>query len=273
MRQVVKPQKNLGQNFLTSGKIAADIASAAILKPDDVVLEVGPGRGFLTKELLKAGAKVIAIEKDHTLVLELGSLFGEEIKKGQLEIVGGDVREYLKNEAYSLRYILRTTHYKLIANIPYYLTSHLITSFLKLPNPPKLIVLMVQKEVAQRMMAKNGKENLLSLAVKFSGRPEIIRLVRAGSFFPKPKVDSAVIRIKNIKRVSERDAAALFGLINKSFSQKRKKLLTTLKSEKNGIDYETLFKKCGIPPNVRAEDVPFLKWRQLSKLAYNKLDE
>ncbi len=258
------PKKKLGQNFLTSGKIAGDIVSSAGLISSDVVLEIGPGKGFLTKEILKTGAKIIAIEKDKALVSILNSLFASEIKKGSLEIISGDIREFLNNKTRAPNRILLTTRYKLIANIPYYLTSYLITSFLRLSNPPTEMILMVQKEVAERIIAKDGKENLLSLSVKYYGEPKIERLVKAGSFFPKPKVDSAVLSIKNIRKENSRRSKTFFNLIEKSFNQKRKKMFSVLSQS---IKKETLakaFEKGGFSQNIRAEDLSLGQWRLLA---------
>src|SRR3989344_3385514 len=169
-----KPKKSLGQNFLKSEKIAEEIVSAGEVGPDDIVLEVGPGKGILTEKLLEKAKKVIAVEKDEELAEFLKDKFKNNPK---LEIIRGDI---LKFSPMSRR-DLDIGRYKIIANIPYYITSHLLRTFLESDCQPSLMVLMVQKEVAERIVGKN--ESILSISVKAYGRPEIIRNVPARHFF------------------------------------------------------------------------------------------
>src|SRR3989339_2207958 len=175
-----KPKKSLGQNFLKSEKVAEEIVSAGEVCPDDIVLEVGPGKGILTEKLLEKAKKVIAVEKDEELVYFLSQKFSEEIKNEKLELISGDI---LHLEA------KLPSEYKIIANIPYYITSHLLRTFLESDCQPSLMVLMVQKEVAERIVAKGklarrrGGGSLLSISVKTYGRPGTKRKVSAGYFF------------------------------------------------------------------------------------------
>ena len=179
--------KRLGQHFLVNKTIVSDIIGAGELSKNDIVLEVGPGKGVLT-EALAQKAKVVAIEKDGELVKYLKEKFKNQ---KNVEILEGDI---LKTSPKN--YGLRTMDYKLIANIPYYITSRFLRMFLSQAElRPKLMVLLVQREVAERIVARDGKESLLSLSVKAYGKPKIIKIVKKGNFFPPPKVDSAIIKI------------------------------------------------------------------------------
>ena len=180
--------KRLGQHFLINKKIVAEIIGAGELSKGNIVLEVGPGRGVLTEALAQKAKKVIAVEKDVGLVEYLKEKFS---KYRNIEIVHDDI---LKTD--TKNYGLKTVDYKLIANIPYYITSKFLRMFLSDKKlRPSLMVLMLQREVAERIVAKDGKESLLSLSVKAYGKPEIIKIVKRGNFFPPPKVDSAIIKI------------------------------------------------------------------------------
>ena len=258
---MIRPNKFLGQNFLKSAKIAEEIVEVAEIKPEDIVLEVGPGRGVLTELLIKKAKKVIAIEKDERLVEFLREKFAGEIKNGQLEIACGDILEFNH-----VNYPLKTGSYKIVANIPYYITSRFLRNFLSSDKYPYLMILMVQKEVAERIRAKDGKESLLSISVKAYGQPKIIRKVPAGYFSPAPKVDSAVIKIVAIsksffKSITEK---SFFELAKKGFSQKRKMLINNL-GLGNGI-----FEVCGVPLKARAENLSLENWKCLVKNNVNK---
>ena len=258
-----KPKKSLGQNFLKSEKIAEEIAEAGEVCPDDIVLEVGPGKGILTEKLLEMAKKVIAVEKDEQLVEFLKEKFAREINSGKLEIISGDI---LQSQISNLK--SKKFKYKLIANIPYYITSHLLRTFLESDTQPSLMVLMVQKEVAERIVAKGklarrrGGESLLSISVKAYGRPEIIRKVPAGYFSPAPKVDSAVIKISGISKKFFQDISEkkFFETVKKGFSQKRKMLINNLKAKKDD------FTACNIGEKARAENLSIEQWKCLTFL-------
>ena len=253
-----KPKKSLGQNFLKSEKIAEEIVSAGEVGSDDIVLEVGPGKGILTEKLLEKAKKVIAVEKDE----ELAGFLRDKFKNNpKLEIICGDI---LKFNPMS-RFRLDIGRYKIIANIPYYITSRFLRTFLESDcsarhrkhelgsdvagGQPSLMVLMVQKEVAERIVGK--KESILSISVKAYGRPEIIRNVPAGYFFPAPKVDSAVIKISGISKKFFQDIGEkkFFEIVKKGFSQKRKILINNLKAQKDD------FTACNISEKARAENL------------------
>ena len=247
----MKPKKSLGQNFLKSEKIAEEIVSAGEVGSDDIVLEVGPGKGILTEKLLEKAKKVIAVEKDEQLAEFLKDKFKNNPK---LEIIRGDI---LKFSPMSRR-DLDIGRYKIIANIPYYITSRFLRTFLESDCQPSLMVLMVQKEVAERIVGK--RESLLSISVKTYGRPEIIRKVPAGYFSPAPKVDSAVIKISGISKNFFQDIGEkkFFETVKKGFSQKRKMLINNLKAQKD--DFTT----CNIDEKARAENLSLEQWKCLT---------
>ncbi len=249
---MVKPKKQLGQNFLNSGKIAEKIASFA---PADTekILEVGPGKGILTKSLLEKGFSVIAVEKDNELIPFLEDKFQSEIKSGKLKLVNKDALEFSLSGNYSI-----------VSNIPYYITGALIKHFLEAKNQPSSIVLLVQKEVAERIVEKDGKSSILSISVKIYGNPKIVLKVPARFFTPKPKVDSAVIQITNIKNPfkNEKEKTRFFKLLKTGFSHKRKKLISNLKSFAPEEKLQKTFQSLGVL-NARAEELSKEKWWEL----------
>lgn len=259
----VTPKKRFGQNFLHNEAVLADIVKCAEINKDDIILEIGPGKGFLTKELLQRAGKVIAVEKDRDLVKILKEVFSEDIAKKKLILIEDDIRDF---DPKSLK--LKSLEYKLVANIPYYITGEILSSFLESRSQPKMMVLMVQKEVAGRIVARDGKESILSISVKVFGKPSIARIVGRGSFTPAPNVDSAVIKIDCIsldffKGFKEKP---FFELLNTGFAHKRKKLITNL-AEKYKIDsIKKAFAKAEIPEGIRAEDLGVSQWGELAKI-------
>lgn len=195
----MKAKKSLGQNFLKSEIALKKIVEAGEIKSDlpaqagDVILEIGPGKGALTKKLLEKAGLVIAVEKDYELFGFLKMKFEKEIADKKLILINEDILEFD-----CVRQDL--TQYKIIANIPYNITGAILKKFLTEKNQPTLMVLMVQHEVAKRIMASDKKESLLSISVKAYGEPKMIMKVPARYFSPAPKVDSAIILIKNISR-------------------------------------------------------------------------
>lgn len=258
----MKPKKHLGQHFLTSRTYAQRIVEAGEVQPGDVVLEIGPGKGMLTQELLAHGATVIAVEKDADMLPILHEQYKNDEKIGRLKIFNGDVRDF------SLESLGITGQYKLIANIPYYITGELLRLFLTHTHKPSTIVFLVQKEVAQRIVAKNSKESLLSLSVKAYGLPKIIATVKAGNFSPPPKVDSAILLIEQIGNQhfqNKREEERFFELIHAGFAHKRKRLAKNLEAMSSPQAIEQAFARCGIEKDTRAEDVPFAVWLHLSQ--------
>ena len=253
-------KKSLGQHFLKDKNILKKIANVAEIKKDDYVLEVGPGGGTLTEEILKKSQKVVAVEKDDRLIGFLKEKFQKEILEQKLKLVHTDILTYKLTN-------LKT--YKLIANIPYYITGKLLRKFLSENNQPNTMVLLVQKEVAERIVSKDKKESLLSISVKAYGSPVYKGLVKAGSFSPPPKVDSAILLIEKISReFFEKNKISedfFFKVLKTGFSQKRKKLSSNLKKVASKEAIESAFEKEGISQVVRAEDVALEKWGKLSK--------
>lgn len=252
--------KRLGQHFLTNTAIPKHIVESANIQPTDIVLEVGPGKGILTQFLVEKAKKVIAIEKDAALVRYLEEKF-EDAKN--LEVVGGDIllchtkldpasKTFKKNTGFPKNSGFRVKpgmtfitpkKYKIVANLPYYITSRFLRLFLEeMTNKPQSMVLMVQKEVAERICAKPPHMNLLALSVQAFGRPKILFRVGKGNFSPPPEIDSAVIAIENISDNFFKKHHILpqefFKLPKKSFSQKRKMLRSSVGSYvKGGLPY------------------------------------
>lgn len=256
-------KKSLGQNFLISPGIIDRIVAAGEIQPGETVIEIGPGKGALTAALLRAGARVKAIEKDHRLIPVLDQTFGAEKARGDFELFYDDVME-ITPEKFSARV---PESYKLIANIPYYITGQIIRLFLSLPHKPQNMVLMVQKEVANRIIARDEKESILSLSVKAYAKPELVVNVARGNFFPIPNVDSAVIKLTEIHTPfdNQREEGRFFEIVKAGFAQKRKKLNRNLESVASAEVISKSFADLGLSDNTRAEDVSLDQWIRLSK--------
>ena len=254
---MIKAKKSLGQYFLADQALLQIMITAANLTASDTVLEVGPGTGFLTAALLQTGATVIAVEKDDRLIGLLTQKFTPAIKNKKLELIHADILKF------DLSYKLQANSYKLISNIPYYLTGQIIRLFLSADHQPQTMTLMLQKEVARRIVAQNKKESLLSIAVKAYGAPRYIRTVPRGAFRPVPRVDSAILHIDNINRnrftknkIAETE---FFKLLHLGFDQKRKVLGPKLKLSENKLAV------CNVAPKARAEDLTVEQWFCLVK--------
>ncbi len=259
----MKAKKSLGQNWLKSTSAIKEIIKAGELKSGELVLEIGPGRGALTTALLNQGVKVLAVEKDDYLIKDLQAKFGQEIRDGRLTLINQDITDFDINKELKK---LKEKKYKLIANIPYYITGQIIRQFLsEVKIQPNLMVLMVQKEVAQRIIARDKKESLLSIAVKIYGEPKYIKTVPAGAFEPKPKVDSAIIQIRNIskKKLVGIKEERFFEILKKGFSQKRKML------KGNPTLDDQLINSCQIESKARAEDLSLENWLCLTSKIKN----
>jgi len=256
-------KKSLGQNFLKSKAALRAMIEVAKIAPNETVLEIGPGKGALTETLLETGASVIAIEKDDRLIELLQEKFKAEIANEQLKITRGDALTFDPS--------VLGRDYKIVANIPYYITGQFFKHYLTDTNQPKKIVVMVQKEVAQRIVAREGKESLLSLSIKCYGSPKYVMTVQKKYFSPAPKVDSAIISIENISRnffdgISEEN---FFNLIKAGFAHKRKVLISNLETadperfvrEK----LQSIFAKLNISEKIRAEDLKLADWKNLTR--------
>ncbi len=263
---MITAKKSLGQNFLKSSAVANRMCDAAEVAKGDTVLEIGPGKGMLTKELLSRGAKVIAVEKDHRLLSHLEETFPKETKTKQLEVRTGDALELDTRKL--------PGDYKIVANIPYYITGALLEYYLSAPHQPEVMALMVQKEVAHRIVGRvpsQGKsvekESILSISIKAYGTPTLIEKVPAKMFAPAPKVDSASILISDISRerfdtVGEK---VFFKVVKAGFSHKRKVALSNIAGVFGKTTTEKAFKSLGIPATARAEDIAVDMWFSLAE--------
>lgn len=250
----MKAKKHLGQHFLKSTKALSDIIAAAELTPTDTVLEIGPGHGVLTQELLTHSAKVIAVEKDRELI----PLLKEKFTTPNLTIIEQDVLDFDPH--------IVGTSYKLIANIPYYITGAIIEQFLSTQHQPQRMVLLIQREVAERIVARDGKESILSLAVRAYGTPKLIARVPRGAFVPPPSVESAVLAITGISRVffEDCDERLFFEVLKTLFGKKRKQiggsLADYLQNKERAL---AILAQVGIDPKTRPEDMHLDIWKSL----------
>jgi len=255
-----RPKKSLGQHFLRSAQALRDIVAAGELAASDTVLEIGPGEGVLTEKLLETGAHVVAIEKDRDLIPLLEARFEDAIRQKQLVLREGDVLAFDPR-----RSGLSAGNYKLVANIPYYITGAIFEKFLTEKNPPSRMVVLIQKEVATRIVARDHKESILSISVKAFGTPRIAAKVPASAFRPAPKVDSAVLVVSGIshKGFSGEGPAAMehfFTVVRAAFAHKRKLLIRNLESVADKEKIADVFKKLDLPLQSRAEDLPPEIW-------------
>lgn len=264
----LKAKKSLGQHFLNNKHYLNLVANAADIKKGETVVEIGPGEGALTQKLLAFGCRVLVLEKDRRLIPILQEKFKKEIASGQLVVIEGDALDFNPES-----YHLKATSYKVVGNIPYYITGALFKKFLSAARQPSALVFLLQKEVAERVTSRpsrrsgSPKESILSLSVKAYGTPTYIRRVPAGAFAPPPKVDSAILLVSGISRnnfKNKKHEERFFELVRAGFSQKRKQLGSTLK-QTLGPDYAHKLERAGIAPTARAEDVPLAAWLTLAE--------
>ncbi len=268
----LKARKKLGQHFLVDTEALAAIASAAELKADDVVIEVGPGLGVLTDELVKQAGGVIAVELDDRLA--------EILKKkmsamGNFTVVNHDILKVKPQALLSepvAKKVFEGRHlsYKVVANLPYYITSAVLRYFLEATPQPSVIVVMVQKEVAEAVAAEQGKMSLLSNSVQFYGKPEIVRIVPSAGFYPPPEVDSAVLKIKiyDKPRLDIKDIDGFFNLVRAGFAASRKQLPNSLAQGLKCTKEEAvaLLEEAEIDLKRRAETLSLEEWGKLWKI-------
>lgn len=259
----IEPSRSKGQNFLVNEEIYDLIISTADLKSTDVVLEVGPGLGFLTFKMADKVKKVLAVELDDKLAEFLKiSLISQ--KRENVKIFNNDVLK-IKGEKIS-----QIGKYKIVANLPYNITSIFLRKFLSLNNKPELMVLLLQKEVVDRIIAKPPKMSLLSISVQFYAEVFKIAEVSAKNFHPAPKIDSAIIKIVPKKEQIFKDYQAekqFFKLLRQGFSAKRKMLKNNLSISYNLKPEEIaeIFSSLGINPQCRAGDLSLKNWLEIFK--------
>ncbi len=258
----LRAKKSLGQHFLSSPSALAKIIEAANLKKGELVLEIGPGTGILTQALLAAGAKIIAVEKDDRAIEVLNEKFAESVAAGDLKIISGDILETDR-----AKIGLVDTKYSVVANIPYYITGAILELFLEHAPRPDRMVLLVQKEVADRIVARDAKESILSVSVKAFGTPKIFAKVPRGAFVPPPNVDSAILSIENItaSRFTEKglEIRRFFNLVKAGFAHKRKFLKSNLEKVLPKDEIDSIWQKNGLSQKIRAEDLMLEQWFQI----------
>jgi 16S rRNA (adenine1518-N6/adenine1519-N6)-dimethyltransferase len=260
---VMRAKKHLGQHFLTSTKALSDMVDAGDIHADDILLEIGPGKGVLTERLIGLADKVIALEKDRELIPLLSEKFTDAITKSRLDIVEQDVLDF---DPETLRVYKKP--YKLIANIPYYITGAIIEKFLSTTYQPECMVLLMQREVAERIVARDGNESVLSIAVKAYGVPHIVSRVPPGAFVPAPTVESAILSIEHISRdfFIETDEQIFFAVLKAVFGGKRKQIAKTLAEYLGDRDGAlSVLTSVSIDPTTRPQDMTLLAWQQLTQ--------
>lgn len=262
-RYQIDPKRSLGQNFLMDAAHLDRIVAAAELTRADAVLEIGPGLGTLTERLAAQAGSVVAVELDDRLI-EL--LAGRFVHMPSVRIVHGDILALepaaLLSDATAAD---QKAAYKVVANLPYYITSPVLRHLLEGKSPPALAVVMVQREVAERICARPGEMSLLAVSVQFYAAPRLVQQVPAGAFYPRPKVDSAVLRLDVYPQpvVTDVPPARFFQIVRAGFGQKRKQLANSLSA---GLalpkaQVAAALHAAGIDPSRRAETLALAEWR------------
>ncbi len=257
----LRPRKRLGQNFLTDHRVLKQILATAEISSEDNVLEIGAGLGILTEALAERARRVVAVEVDEELVAilraRLESLPNVEVVLG--DILALDIANLMREGSTAV-----ATPYKVVANIPYYITSAVLRHILEASARPRLMVLMVQKEVAQRIVAAPGQMSLLAVSVQFYGLPRLVARVPASAFYPAPKVDSAIVRIDPQQQlpIEDGEIAAFFEIVRAGFAQRRKQLRNALV---RGLslpreDVSRAMGRGGIEERRRAQSLSLADW-------------
>ena len=254
-----RPKKSLGQNFLIDRRILGRILSAAEISPGDAVLEIGPGRGIMTRELANRGARVVAVEMDEELAAELTTRLTD---RPNVKIIAADAREIDIESLFP-----GESSYKLVANLPYYAASPIIRRFLEARRKPHLMVVMVQKEVAQSMTADPGEMSILSVATQLYGNPRIVTYVPPKAFRPTPKITSAIVRIDVFPTLalSLDSTERFFQLVRAGFTARRKQMRNSLKQglSLSSDAAESILAQAKIDSSRRAETLSLSEWGSL----------
>ena len=266
----LRPKKGLGQSFLVDEGALRRIVEAAELGPHDVVLEVGPGLGGLTRLLAERAGRVVAVELDRRLVDVLRQTLSD---LPNVEIVHGDILALDPADLVGRWLSLPGWRYKVVANLPYYITSAVLRHLLTAEVKPKLMVVTVQREVAQRLVAGPGQMSLLAVSVQFYGRPRIVARLKAGAFYPSPQVDSAVVRVDLHERppVDVDDVDRFFEVVRAGFAQRRKQLRNAL-SQGLSLPVEGVteaLRRAGVDERRRAQALSLEEWGRV----YRELSE
>ena len=252
------PKKELGQHWLRDRDVLQAIADEAHLTKDDTVLEIGPGLGTLTSELLRQAGEVVAVEFDADLARKLPGQFpGTE-----LTVVHSDILQFDLTQL--------PAGYKVVANVPYYITSKIVQMLMTASNKPSVVVLLVQKEVAERLAAHPGDMSILAISAQLYATVRLGLVVPAELFTPPPKVDSAVVvlELREASQLGDIDESVFFRVVKAGFSAKRKKLRSSLSGglAVSKASVETLLEKADISPDSRAEDLSIEDWKRLAEL-------
>lgn len=247
------PKKSLGQNFVQDPGALDKIVGVAALSPADTVLEIGPGTGALTERLAAVAGRVIAVEIDQRLQPILDAALGH---LPNVEVVYADI---LQTDVAAL---VGGSDYAVVANVPYYITSAILRHLLESPQRPRRLVLTMQLEVAERLVAKPGDMSLLAVSAQFYARVQIVARLKAAIFYPRPEVDSAVVRLDTYPQppVEIPDEKTFFRIVRAGFSQKRKQLKNSL-----GEGGSVLLERAGIDPRRRAETLSLDEWAALAR--------
>jgi len=261
----LRAKKGLGQHFLVDGRVLKRIVAAADLTPEDTVIEVGPGLGILTRELAQQAGRVIAIEADSEMVSALSEVVA---RYPNLTVIHGDIMHVDPASLLPSSGGVPTS-YKVVANIPYYITSAVLRHFLEASRQPTLMVVMVQKEVGKTIVAQPGDMSLLAVSIQFYGKPSIVARVPARSFYPPPKVDSVILRVDVYEKppVSVPSVRAFFDTVRAGFSAPRKQLRNSLAQ---GLVVGTqaaadILQRAEIDPRRRAETLSIEEWGRLCR--------
>lgn len=278
----LRPKKSLGQHFLNSSHVLEQIIAASNIQIGETVLEIGPGTGVLTRALLDAGANVISVEKDDIAYEMVRDKFHPEMKMGKLKLIHGDVLDSNIFDFVSTIFNPKSqianrmdSHlrgndkkYALIANIPYYITGAILEKFLEYEPRPSRMVLLVQKEVAERIVARDGKESILSVSVKAFGVPKLVAKVPPGAFTPPPTVDSAILAISDISadqfKQKNVDISRFFEIVRAGFAHKRKFLIRNLEAVIPAETLGEIWQKNNLNYKVRAEDLKVEEWVEIA---------
>jgi 16S rRNA (adenine1518-N6/adenine1519-N6)-dimethyltransferase len=260
----LRPRKKWGQNFLTDARILESIADAAQVGPADTVLEIGPGLGHLTRVLARRAARVIAVEVDRDLAAQLSADFAAT---PCVEIVCGDILQFDPGKLIATSGgPLDPAAFKVVANLPYYITSAILRHILEAGHKPTVAVVMVQREVALRMAAQPPEMSLLAVSVQFFAGVHVVRTLSAGAFYPRPKVDSAVVRLEvfDPPRPIE-NTKWFFEIVRAGFGERRKQLRNSL-ARGLALDFDTVaaaLTRAHIEPTRRAETLTLDEWSTL----------
>jgi len=268
----LRPSKGLGQNFLIDPAALEKIVAAAGLTPDDAVLEVGAGLGTLTRRLAQEAGRVVAVELDQRLIPVLESVLAG---LDNVTLVQGDILAL--DPAALFQPPISNLQYKVVANLPYYITSAVLRHLLEAALKPQRMVLTVQREVAERIVAKPGQMSLLAVSVQFYGQPRLLFRLKPGSFYPSPEVESAVMRVDlhPTPPVPVEETAAFFRVVRAGFAQRRKQLRNTLAAGLRQPPEEVAdrLREVGVDPRQRAEALSLEEWGRVARALSNRSDE